>query len=166
MSKLRTSHIVFAVLLVLPTVTGKHVAATAQERRDEWSLASLQGDFALVGTYGANAARLLGTYVVDDQGNYSGSARINLPGPGGQRTLVDITFEGTSTIEANGTGTTASTVTLPNGARLQTSTDFVITKSTRVRGVRVATEIASAQREPSVVVGGEFITYMSTRRSE
>jgi hypothetical protein len=166
MSKLKASHIILAALLLSPIVAGQHGAVAAQERRDEWSLASLQGEFALVGTYGANAARLLGTYAVDDQGNYSGSARINLPGPAGQRVLVDITFEGTSTIEPDGTGTTSSTVTLPNGAKLQTSTDFVITKSTRVRGIRVATEVASAQREPSVVVGGEFITFLATRRSE
>jgi hypothetical protein len=166
MSKLKTSHIVLAVLLLLPTVPGQHVAVAAQEQRDEWSLATLNGEFALVGTYGANVARLLGTYVVDGQGNLSGSGRINLPGPGGQRVIVDISFEGTYTVEADGTGTTSLMVTLPGGATLQTTTDFVVTKSTRLRGVRVATEIASAQREPSTVLGGAFVTFVSTRRSD
>jgi hypothetical protein len=165
MSKLKASHIVLAVLLLLPAVAGQHVPVAAQERSDDWSVASLNGEYALVGTYGANVARLIGTFVVDGQGNFSGSARVNLPA-GGQRVLVPITFSGSYIVEADGTGTTFGTTVLPNGTRLPSTTDFVITKSTRVRGVRVATEIASAQRELSVVVGGEFITYTSTRRSE
>jgi hypothetical protein len=166
MSKLKAFHIVLAVLLLSPAVAGQHVAVAAQERSDDWSVASLNGEYALVGTYGANVARLIGTFVVDGEGNFSGSARVNLPGSGGQRVLVPITFSGTYIVEADGTGTTFGTTVLPNGTRLPATTDFVITKSARLRGVRVATEIASAQREPSVVVGGEFIKYMSTRRSE
>ena len=63
MSKLKTSHIVFAVVLLVPTVAGQHVAVAAQEQKDEWSLASLNGDYGLVGTYGAHMALLVGTFV-------------------------------------------------------------------------------------------------------
>ena len=166
MSKLKTFHIVFAVLLLLATVAGRQVAVAAQERREEWSLASLNGDYGLVGTYGAHVALLVGTFVADGQGNLSGSGRVNLPGPGGQRVLVPISFEGTYTVETDGTGTAVTSVLLPNGARVPSTTDFVFTKSTRLRGVRIAAELVSAQRELSTVVGGEFVTFVSTRRSE
>jgi hypothetical protein len=167
MFKLKTSRIVMAVFLLLAaTLSGPPIPVAAQERSGDWSLSSLNGDYAIVGTYGSHLARLMGTFFADGQGNFSGSGRVNLPGPTGQRVLVAISFEGTYTVEADGTGTTVGSVLLPNGARIPSTTDFVVTKSTRLRGVRVATELASAQRELSTVVGGEFVTFVSTLRSE
>jgi len=46
-----------------------------------YSLASYQGDYAVIGTYGQNVARLIGTYHADGKGNVGGTARVNLPAP-------------------------------------------------------------------------------------
>src|SRR3954447_22106947 len=73
---------------------GQSSAALGQETANRidtvYSLASYQGDYSVVGTYGANAARLIGTYRADGNGNVSGSARVNLPGPDGPRVVVSI----------------------------------------------------------------------------
>ncbi len=131
-----------------------------------YSLASFEGDYAVVGTYGANVARLIGTYHADGKGSISGTARVNLPGAGTARVVVPITFAGPYTVDDDGTGTITFTVGLPGGGTSVATLDFVITKAVVVDGVNVATEIADAQREPSSVVSGQFVTHVSKRRPE
>jgi hypothetical protein len=131
-----------------------------------YSLASYKGDYAVVGTYGANVARLVGTYHADGKGNIEGTARVNLPGAGNDRVIVSISLSGTYTVNEDGTGTIYLTVELPGGGTAPATLDFVFTKSEVLDGVKVATEIATAQREPSSVVSGQFVTHISTRRPD
>lgn len=131
-----------------------------------YSLASLRGDYAVVGTYGANVARLIGTYHADGKGYVEGTARVNLPGPGNDRIVVNISFTGPYTVNPDGTGTLYFTVELPGGGTTPATLDFVFTRSEVLDGTKVATEIATAQREPSSVVNGQFVTHIATRRSD
>ncbi len=131
-----------------------------------YSLTSLRGDYAVIGTYGANVARLIGTYHADGEGNVEGTARVNLPGSGNNRVVVDIRFTGPYVVNPDGTGTLYFTVELPGGGTSPATLDFVFTQSEVLGGIRVATVIATAQREPSSVVNGQFVTHISTRRSD
>src|SRR5687767_9455944 len=89
-------------------------AISAQERdRNIYTLATLQGDYALVGVYGSNAARLNGVFRADGNGSLSGAAQINAPGSGGARVLVGVSFAGTYTVTQDGLGVIAVTITLP-----------------------------------------------------
>ena len=131
-----------------------------------YSLASLKGDYAVVGTYGANVARLIGTYHADGKGNVEGTARVNLPGSSNDRVVVNLSFSGPYVVNLDGTGTLYFTVELPGGGTAPATLDFVITQSEILDRIKVATEIATAQREPSSVVNGQFVTHIATRRSD
>jgi hypothetical protein len=61
----------------------------------EFSEESVQGDYSVVGTFGANVAQELGTQKVDGIGNFDGSSIVNEPGPNTTRTITIITFTGT-----------------------------------------------------------------------
>ncbi len=157
------------VLLLGGLSVGGVSAATAPELVQSspgYSLASFRGDYGLVGTYGANVARLIGVYRADGNGHMKGTAMVNLPGLSPDRVVVSISYEGTYTIDENGTGIIHVTVALPGGGTEIATLDLVITKAEELNGRKVATEIADAQREPSSVVNGEFVTHMSTRRPE
>jgi hypothetical protein len=145
---------------VPPTVAARDSDRTSQP----YGLASLEGDYGVVGTYGANVARLLGSYHADGRGNLGGTATVNLPGGAGSRVVVSISFEGTYTINDDGSGVIYFTVSLPGGATSPVTLDLVITKAKFIDGVKVATELATAQREASSVVDGQFVTHISTRR--
>jgi hypothetical protein len=80
----------------------------------------------VVGTYGANVARLVGTYHADGRGNLKGNAKVNLPGAGIERVVVGISFEGTCRVNDDGTGVIHFIVTLPGGATTPVTLDLVI----------------------------------------
>src|SRR5271165_637117 len=76
-------------------------AATAQNSQPCFTLASLEGSFAIVGTYGANVAIALGKRTLDGQGNLTATFLVNKPTPGsttGDRTIVTGTQAGTYTV--------------------------------------------------------------------
>ena len=133
----------------------------------EYSQASLSGNYARVGTYAGNIAANLGVVVFDGQGSAKGSATVNQPGPGGSRTIVKVSLEGTYSVNSDGTGTIQFTITLPNGTTSDITEDFVITKSESRNGTLIATSIFEAQEQPSVVISGDvFVTHVDTRRPD
>jgi hypothetical protein len=144
------------------------VPAISAEESDKniYTLASLQGDYALVGVYGSDVARLNGVFTADGNGSLSGSAQINAPGSGGQRVLVAVSFAGTYTITPDGLGVIAVTIALPNGATTPATIDLLLTKLAKIRGTSVAVEATTMQREPSSIVGGEFIAHTVFRRGD
>ncbi len=162
---------IFVALMLSSLVVGRPQPVLGQDdwhhpRRD-YSLESLRGDYAAVATYGANVARALGTQTVDGLGNLKGSAIVNQPGLNGARTIVNITFTGTYTVNSDGTGTMSLIITLPNGKTANATEDFVITRAEIRDGTLVATEIIDAQEQPSTVIpGGVFVTHMYTRRPD
>src|SRR5580658_7552876 len=135
-------------------------AANAQVARC-YTLASLQGSYAIVTTYGANVALALGTRTYDGSGNMTGTFTINEPTAGsttGARTLVTGTQVGTYTVNCNGTGQISRILTQSNGTVTTSLDDFVITSGTVVNGQLVATAIFDCQEAPSAIVpGGVYV---------
>ena len=148
-------------LLIGSTVCVGSIYAQAGDERI-YSVASFRGDYAVVGTGGANVAGLLGTIASDGQGNVSGSALANLPGSS-SRTLVQITYSGTYTINADGTGVLTLTVNLPSGRTATGTVDLLITEATRSEE-KVATDIAGMQRELVSALNGQLVVYKFTKR--
>ena len=132
-----------------------------------YSVASLQGSYAVVGTYGSNVAIALALRHFDGKGNLMGTFTVNGPTPGsttGARTITTGTQVGTYTVNCDGTGVFTRTVTASNGITTTQMDDFVITQATVKDGQLIATALEDAQRTPSVIVsGGIFLTRSYTR---
>jgi hypothetical protein len=144
-------------------------AANAQVPACPYSLATLQGNYAIIGTYGSNVAIALGTRYFDGNGNLTGNAIINEPTAGsttGARTIVTATQVGTYTINCDGTGIITRVVT-SGGVSTPQLDNFVITgTTTQTSGgsALIATSLMDAQQTPSAIVaGGIFLTRSYTR---
>lgn len=156
----------FASTTFIFGLLGASAAANAQPRC--FTLASLQGAYAVVGNYGANVAITLGTRIFDGNGNLTGSFVINEPTPGstsGERTIVTGTQKGTYAVNCDGTGTITRTLQASNGVTATVMDDFVITSA--IPGFYsqlLATSVSDAQRTPAALVpGGIFLTRSYTR---
>jgi hypothetical protein len=145
-------------------------AANAQDPACPYTLASLQGPYSVVLTYGANLASGLQTQTLDGKGNLTRVGVINQPTVGsttGLRTVSTVSSKGTYTVNCDGTGTFVRVVTRADGTTAPASDDFVITSAVQQNGRLIATSIADAQRDPSVVIpGGVFVTRVHTRLPE
>ncbi|MDQ2841919.1 MAG: hypothetical protein M3Y72_12955 [Acidobacteriota bacterium] len=143
------------------------VASTAGSAAEckGYALASIEGEYAVVGTYAGEVAGLIGVSRTDRNGNVEGSALVNIPGTNNTRLVVPISWTGVQIVNEDGTGTVSLTITLPNATQTVTQ-DFVITKAAKIDGVLKATELRTMQREPSGLVAGEFITDVLTRRPD
>jgi hypothetical protein len=141
-------------------------AQTSVVNQSCFTLASLQGSYAVVTTYGANVALAMGAGYYDGNGNLSRATVINEPTPSsttGARTIVNAANVGTYTVNCNGTGQFIRILTA-NGASTKQVDDFVITGATLQSGRLVATSIVDAQEAPAAVVpGGIFVTRVQTR---
>ncbi len=129
-----------------------------------YTLASIEGDYGIVGSYAGGIAGLLGVSKTDKRGNVEGSAVVNIPGPKDTRQIVPITWTGTETVNENGTGTVELSIILPNSTQ-QVTMDIVITKAVVIDDVKKATELRTMQRQPSGLTG-QFVTDVLTRRPE
>ena len=126
---------------------------------------SLEGDYAFVGAYSGDVARLVGTAHFDGRGDLtSGSARVVIVGG----TVKPITYAGQYTVNPDGTGTLTLTVYGTATPAPTATLDFVITKARFTNGIKIATEIQDALEGPSVVVPGQnsFVTHVFTRRPD
>jgi hypothetical protein len=145
-------------------------AANAQDTGC-YTLASLQGNYALIGDYGAQVAIALSTRNFDGNGNLTANFIVNEPtadSTTGDRTIVTGAQTGTYTVNCDGTGVITTALTASNGATAVQMYDFIITGA-RVRGGQggqlIATSLVDAQRTPSAIVpGGIFLTRTYTRR--
>lgn len=154
--------LLFVTSLVLPAAK----AATPC-----FTLDSLNGNYAVIGTYGANVALALATRQFDGKGNLTGTFILNEPTAGsttGARTLVTGTQVGTYTVNCDGTGVITRTITASTGLVTTQMDNFIITKA-KVKHFRggdrlIATAIVDAQQTPSAIVaGGVFLTRSYTR---
>jgi hypothetical protein len=140
-------------------------AANAQSQKC-YTVASLQGNYSIVATYGANVAMSLGSRSYDGNGNLTGTFVVNEPTAGsttGARTIATGTQAGTYTVNCNGTGQ-FTRVLMTNGVSTNQVDDFVITSAVVLGGQLIATAIADAQETPSAIVaGGIFVTRVHTR---
>jgi hypothetical protein len=140
-------------------------AADAQTSRC-YTLSSLRGNYAIVGTYGTNVALTLGIRSYDGNGNLTGTFTTNEPTAGsttGARTILTGTQTGTYTVNCNGTGQFKRNLTTSNGITATAVDDFVITGAIVQEGL-MATTITDAQETPSAIVpGGVFVTRVQNR---
>ena len=151
--------VVFASLLVMASARGQDSQC--------YTVASVQGTWALIATYGANVAISFGERSVDGDGNFTGVFVVNGPTAGsttGERTITTGTQVGSFTVNCDGSGTITRTLTASNGVIATQTDDFIITGSTVTDGKLIATAIADAVRVPSALVaGGIFVTRVHTR---
>ena len=153
----------FLLAACLITLCASRIGSAAECKG--YTLASIEGEYAVVGMYAGELAGLIGVSKTDKNGNVEGSAVVNLPGASTTRQVVPISWTGVQTINADGTGTIFLTVILPNTTQIVTQ-DFVITKAVSISGVRKANELRTMQREPSGLIAGEFISDVLTRRPD
>jgi hypothetical protein len=142
------------------------VSAASAEEQKCYTLASLQGNYAIVANYGANVAIALATRSYDGNGNLTGAFLVNGPKAGsttGARTLTTGTQIGTYTVNCNGTGQILRVLTTSAGSVTQVD-DFVITQAIVLGRHLIATSIKDAVETPSAIVpGGIFVTRTQTR---
>jgi len=150
-------------------------AANAQNSACLYTLASLQGSYAVIGNYAGNIALSKGVETFDGQGNFTKTSTVNGPTAGsttGARTLTSTSGAGTYTVNCDGTGVYTRAVTnLTTGAVSTTVNDFVITTAVRSLGgegnLMIATSFTDAQETPSVIVaGGVFVFFNHTRLAD
>jgi len=144
------------------------VSAANAQNSCPYTLASLQGNYGVVGTYGANIALAFATTQYDGYGNLSGQYLVNYPTHGsttGARTITTGSWTGTYTVNCNGTGQFHRFLTQASGATANQVDDFVILSAiTTFNGGLVATDFIDAQETPSAIVaGGVFLTRRQTR---
>jgi hypothetical protein len=155
----------FVVAMSIFTAFMPVSAANAQSQKC-YTLASLQGNYAIVANYGANVAKALATRSYDGNGNLTGTFLVNGPTAGsttGARTLTTGTQMGTYTVNCNGTGQFLRVLTTSAGSVTQVD-DFVITGAIVLGRRLIATSIKDAQETPSAIVpGGIFVTRTHTR---
>lgn len=137
-----------------------------------YTLDSLDGTYAVIGTYGANVAMALGIRNFDGNGNLTSTFVLNEPTAGsttGARTIITGTQVGTYTINCDGTGVFTRSLTASNGVTATQMDNFTITKAKVVhsrdgKDRLVATALADMQQTPSAIVaGGIFLTRSYTR---
>jgi len=150
---------------IVPLLLLCAVAAKAQTPPC-YTVASLEGSYAIVGTYGANVAVALAKRYVDGKGNLTGTFLVNKPvagSPTGDRAIVTGTQAGTYTVNCDGTGVITRVLTVGTTQTTQLD-DFVITGAVLKDGQWIATSVSDAQRTPSTIVsGGIFLTRVWTR---
>jgi hypothetical protein len=142
-------------------------AASAQATQRCYTVASLQGNYSIVATYGANVAIALATRSYDGNGNLTGNFVLNQPTAGsttGARSIVTGTQAGTYTVNCNGTGKINRLLTSSTGVTAIQVDDFIITGAIVQSGVLIATSIADAVEVSSALVpGGILVTRVQNR---
>lgn len=155
-------------VLILSSFLG--VSSARAENPACYTLASLQGSWAVNADYGVKVAIALGQRYVDGNGNMTGVFVQNAPvvgDPTGARTITTGTQVGVYAVNCDGTGTLTRTVTSSTGVVTSPVDDFIITKAIVQKGQFIAIEIVDVQRTPSVLVpGGLLITRIHTRLPE
>jgi hypothetical protein len=164
----RRLYILAAILLA--SFLGVSVA-NAQDHSCKYSLASLQGKYAIVVTYLPTfEAVAIGTRTYDGAGNMTGTFLVNGPKAGsttGARTITKGTQVGTYTVNCDGTGVITRTVTLATGQIETFVDDFVTTAAVESWGrVTIATTITDVAENPTTAgaaPAGLYQTRVQTR---
>jgi hypothetical protein len=154
-----------ALTVILVSVLGASTARAEQPAC--YTLESLQGSWAIIGTFGANVAKSLGKRDIEENGSFSGTFVLNGPtagSPTGARTITTGTQNGSYSVNCDGTGTVTRILTASNGTTASQVDDFVITAAVVKHREFIATAVTDVQRVPSALVaGGIFVTRVMTR---
>ena len=157
-----------ALTVILFSTLG--AAAPRAEPPRCYTLASLEGPWTIVSTFGANVAKALGRRDIDENGSFTGTFLLNGPTAGsttGARTITTGTQIGTYAVNCDGTGTITRIVTALNGTTASQVDDFVVTAAVVRHNELIATAVTDVQRVPSALVaGGIFVFREMTRVPE
>ena len=144
-------------------------AANADDSACRYTLASLQGKYAIVVTYLPTfAAVAIGTRSYDGSGNMTGTFIVNGPTAGsttGARTITKGTQVGTYTVNCDGTGVITRTTKLATG-QTNTFVDDFVTTAAVWSGVIIATTITDVAENPTTqgaAPAGLYQTRVQTR---
>ena len=132
--------------------------------KSQFNLRSLSGSYATAGRADGFQSRSIGVTEFDGRGGVTRSVRINTNDGEGGRILIDITAIGTYTVDREGICVMYLTNFLPSGNTTEVEYDMVIRKTSKLggRGLLVADELESIQREPGVTAS--LIEESLTRR--
>ena len=161
-------HLSVSALVIFASFLGVS-AANAQDSSCRYTLASIQGTYAIVVTYLPTFATVaIGTRSYDGAGHMTGTFIVNGPTTGsttGARTITKGTQEGTYTVNCDGTGVITRTTTLATGQTNTYVDDFVTTAG--VGGfVIIATTITDVSESPTTAgaaPAGLYQTRVQTR---
>jgi len=132
-----------------------------------YTLASLVGNYAGTGTYGANVALALFTRTYDGKGHFTNPFIVNEPvvgSPKGDRQIVTGTLTGTYKVNCDGSGTLHKLVVTSTGVHVYSNDHFTITGAQWINGQLIGTSVDEAQDTPSAIVpGGVFLIRHVTR---
>jgi len=160
-----TTRLFVPAALILTSFLG--VSAANAQGTECYTLGSLQGNYAVIGNYGANLAIAFGERYFDGNGNLAGTYILNEPTAGsttGARTIATGTQKGTYTVNCDGTGVINRILTQADGTTTSQADDFLITGAVVNGGQLIATALEDAQRTPSAIIpGGIFLTRTYTR---
>lgn len=146
------------------TVLASQEGNEAAQEHYSYSVASIKGTYAFVGTYAGRVAANWGVVTFDGLGSVKGSVTVNQPNADGTRNIVKVGLAGTDTVNPNGTGNVSFVVTFPDGHTANVTEDLVITKAEVHQGMLIATAMFEAQEQPSVVLSGKiFVTHTYSR---
>jgi hypothetical protein len=123
--------------------TGAETFDDSTARTAIFSQASLIGTYSStnIGRGGLSPVSDVGVFTFDGNGGFSGVVYVNLPGASFlERNIFRSSFTGTYTVNADGTGTTSTSFTLPDNSTRETSSIFVIYNFTPRARTRIATE--------------------------
>jgi hypothetical protein len=157
---------------ILTSFLGASAAHAQAQPTACYTLASLQGSYAVIVNYAVDVAIGLQAQYLDGNGTLTRTGVLNQPVVGsatGARTVGTVSAVGTYTVNCDGTGTMTRLVTKPDGSTAPAVDDFIITSATLTlvggKGWQfIATTIVDAQRDPSVILpGGVFVTRVHTR---
>lgn len=165
--KLRRLPTVLSLISFIGVFTAPAQTPEAKKVQQCFTLASIQGSWAVVATYGANVAIAFGQRTIDEKGVMTGVFVLNAPTAGdttGARTVSTGTQAGTYTITCDGRGSITRTTTSSLGIVVNTKDDFVVTGAEVKNGQLIATSLIDAQQTPSgLIPGGIFLFRHYTR---
>ncbi|MBV9035908.1 MAG: hypothetical protein JO182_15570 [Acidobacteriaceae bacterium] len=160
--------VLVSMIVKLSTVSAQTpmVSTQAGDHNQPYSLASVNGEFALVGSYTGGIARQLGIVHIKD-GDLTGFIRVNVQGSTPtQRVVVYISFTGAMTVAEDGTGVVTLTVTYPDQSVHEATLDILITKAQESKWGKTAMEIEGMQRETPALSPGSLIVNTLIRRPQ
>lgn len=125
--------------------------------------ASLQGQYAVVGSGGNHTAASIGIEIYDGQGNVTRTLILNESDAEQTRKVVRLTGQGTYRVQPNGMGTASIVNTLPDGSTFTSHLDFVVTRATtaNTHDDKLALEVVAILRETGIAA--TLVTFVLTR---
>lgn len=120
----------------------------------KYANASFKGTYGFVIIFGAKSVIGLGVATPDGNGNMKGVQTLNFGGK-----VIPHTFEGTYTVNADGTASASLTFIIPDGSKQHGDFDYVVLSAEERKSCLVVTELQGFAIEPGAGGTLGFIHY-------